>query len=404
MAPPYMATLEKLCHDAKTLKEAERILLIARANTGAGSGFDLGENRTGLPAVCAYIASQNLNNTNVTIEAAQIASCQTMLKFKKLRERVDKALAARKPARRGPLTFKTLIPAQCPRISLQAVGLMDEVEVTVREKMDADNDDTCSDDEITCAVFAWVCNVLEGQRLFKPTSFEGTYDVDADNMQHLNKLIKATCRRDREAQIREDYNKPAAPVKSASTSPRKSPSKPLRELPSRDSPQKRKVASPDADDALPLPDSPSKRQKVASSSLVTLETILRTTRSMSASPTKLLPAPSTPRKAQRLPSSPSKSPTKPQAAATPTRVIRLLPMDAVPPLSDSSEDEDAAPPPRRRFRPVFRDQQQWARCDPRLTKLARAAAEHHRTMIKRHGAPFQDYRRAEDSDIVIESD
>lgn len=54
----YAKTIESLCHDKKTRDEAKRLLQIARANTGVGSGFDLGEVRTGLAAVCAYEASQ----------------------------------------------------------------------------------------------------------------------------------------------------------------------------------------------------------------------------------------------------------------------------------------------------------------------------------------------------------
>ncbi|KAJ7080512.1 hypothetical protein C8R44DRAFT_540279, partial [Mycena epipterygia] len=388
----HTETIERLCHDRKTIDEATRLFLIARANTGAGSGFDLGEDRTGLAAVCAYLASQNLNNTNVTFDAAQIASCQSKPKFKKLIEQVGKALAARKPARQTPLAYGPLIREHCSHISLQAIPLMDQVEVLLLEKLDESN--TSSDDEITCAVFIWVCNVIEGRRLFHPNSFEDKYETDATHMRQLSKLIKSTCGH-LEAKILADYNKPVSPAKSASASPRKSPSKPaLRALPSRDSPQKRKVTFPDDGDDANAPESPTKRPKIAqsaaaSSSLVTLDSI-RKTRSMSSSPTKTLSAPSTPRKVQRMtPSSPSKSPSKPQAA-TPARTAKLVPL-AVDDALCSSDEEDYEPALRRRFRPVFRDQAQWAMCDPRLAELARAAAEYSKRMIKQHGLPFQDH-------------
>ena len=52
-----MDTINRLCTDPKTNDEAKRLFRLARANTAAGSGFDVGEDRVGLPAVCAYLAS-----------------------------------------------------------------------------------------------------------------------------------------------------------------------------------------------------------------------------------------------------------------------------------------------------------------------------------------------------------
>lgn len=214
-------------------------------------------------------------------------------------------------------------------------------------------------------------------------------------MKELGRIIKTICGRELGPKIHEDYNTPNVPTKSASTSPRKSPTKPSRILPSRDSPQKRKVIFPDPEDDPHVPESPSKRQKVVPVGLVTLESI-RQTRSMSSSPTKPLPGPSTPRKAPRLASSPFKSPTKPQGPATPSRALKVEAMDDD--ASSSEEEDHKPPPPRRRFRPVFRDQQQWAMCDPRLAELAKAAADFNQRMVKRFGLPFQDHRQDVDMD------
>ncbi|KAJ7780743.1 hypothetical protein DFH07DRAFT_1022698 [Mycena maculata] len=392
-----------LCYDQKTKEEALRLYRLADRQTAVGSGFDLGEDRSALPAVCAYIASQNLNNTNVTIEAAQIASCQRMLKFKKLCEHVQKALAARRPARRKPLAYKSLLQDDCTDVSVAAVGdWMDKVEILVREKLQDDEDDTRSDDEVTLAVFIAVCKIVSGHRL---QSLEEKYNTcNAASMTQLAKVIKAVCGRAMEAEIRDAYTTAlSATVKTASSSPRKSPAKPARVLPSRDSPQKRKVTFPDdaEDDGANTPDSPSKKQKVtqAAAALAKVEAIRTRTRSMSSSPTKPPPALSTPRKVGR-PASPSKSPTKPRAPATPSRVVKL-PIDDPP---SSSDEDDYAPPPRRRFRPVFRDQTQWALRDPRLAKLARAADEHTKRMIKRYGLPFPDLRHDADGDVPMDSD
>ncbi|KAJ7105490.1 hypothetical protein C8R43DRAFT_1046553 [Mycena crocata] len=392
-----LSTIEKLCHDKKTRDEATRLYRSARNNTAVGSGFDLGEKRTGLDAVCAYLASQQLNNTEVTFEAAQVASCQNKVTFQKLYEQVQKALATRKPAqRRDPLTHKALLQSHCPKFLPGAIQFMDNLEAQVMEQLP--EEDSSSDDDITLAVFMSICNVIEGQRLFHASSFAENYETNEKNIHGLNRIIKTICGRDVGNKIREDYNKAAA-AKSASVSPRKSPSKPQRVLPTRDSPQKRKVTFPDPEGDLLIPDSPTKRQKVAaSSSLVTLESI-RQTRSMSSSPTKPVPAPSTPRRTQRLAMSPSKSPAK--LPATPNRPSKLSAMDIDDPLS-SSEEEDYEPAPRRRFRPVFRDQQQWAMGDPRIAKLTEEALARHNSLVKRYGVPFQDYRN--DQDVAMDSD
>ncbi|KAJ6594160.1 hypothetical protein B0H19DRAFT_1246860 [Mycena capillaripes] len=396
----HAKTIENLCHDKKTSDEAKKLFQTARANTGVGSGFDLGEDRTGLAAVCAYEASQRLNNTNVTFEAAQLASCQSKAKFKRLHTQVVKALDTPKPAKRKPASFDMLLLDHCSKITRHALLFMNNVEALVTEKLEEDNKhDDITDDEITCAVFVWVCNVIEKQRLFHSKSFEEKYETDAANMRELNTIIKTVCGRDMEATIREDYTKAVEATKSASVSPRKSPTKPLRTLPSRDSPQKRKVAVPDAEEDLHTPDSPTKRRKVgqaASPSIATLDSIR--TRSMTSSPVKPPPTPSTPRKAQRLPPSPSKTPAKTLVTRTPTRAVKLIPV-ATDDVSESSDEEHEPPPPRRRFRPVFRDQKQWATYDPRLAKLAEAALEFNKRMVERHGLPFRDWRKEE-----VESD
>lgn len=50
--------LESLCRDPETLSQARGILRLAQKKTGPGSGHELGAHTTGLPAICAHIASQ----------------------------------------------------------------------------------------------------------------------------------------------------------------------------------------------------------------------------------------------------------------------------------------------------------------------------------------------------------
>jgi hypothetical protein len=57
---PNAHLLQNLCREPETLAEAQVILRLAQNKTGPGSGHELGPHTTGLPAICAYIASQRL--------------------------------------------------------------------------------------------------------------------------------------------------------------------------------------------------------------------------------------------------------------------------------------------------------------------------------------------------------
>ncbi|KAK7005669.1 hypothetical protein R3P38DRAFT_3367130 [Favolaschia claudopus] len=368
-------TIERLTSDKKTIIEAKRILQRALARTGAGSGHDLGESRTGLASVCAYLASQNLNNTSVTFEAAHSASCQTKPKFKKLHESVIKALQAPKPARRKPASFEELISQYSSRVSLAALPFMKDVEIKVLVKLDIEKNATVTDDELTCAVFMWVCNIIEKRNNFHSKTFLESHETNTKRMRHLKVDMDRLCGTDIE-KFRAKYNK------AISKSPRKSPTKPVRTLPSRDpSPQKRKATLLDEQEA-DVSESPTKKRKVGqpSDGFVTLESIRASNNS--SSPTK---PPATPRKAPRSPASPSKS--------SPTKVATVGRARVYDEAMLSSDEEDPEPRPRRRFRAVFQDQRQWILCDPRLAMLTANAAALKKQMVQRHGLPFQAVRQ-----------
>ncbi|KAJ7672005.1 hypothetical protein B0H17DRAFT_1208799 [Mycena rosella] len=309
---PPMEPMEQLCHDAQTFAEARRILFAARAQTGPGSGFDLGGDRTGLPALCAYLASQNLNNTHVTIEAARAAACQSLTNFKKLRDRVQHR----------------------PHISLRAIPWMERVNVLMLQWLDeSPDDDQGSDQEQICAVFMYVCDVIEAQPIPHFKSFED-YDLNPAALRHLRHVIKTACTSALATRIHNDYHT-LAPMHSTFR-PQMAP---LRALPSRD--RSRKPQSPTAPthpDVSPVP-----------SSLITLQSIRQTDAS----------------------SSTAKPPPSSSPLRQPPSVLR------------------PSPPSKRRFRPVFLDQRQWEACDPRLTQLSKTADEYYRVMVKLHGMPFQ---------------
>lgn len=114
----------------------------------------------------------------MTFEAAQIASCQAKAKFKKLHAQVVKAMDTPKPAKRKPASFSELRLDHCPQITRHVIQFMEKVEILVLEKLEEAKDhkhDDLTDDEIKCAVFVWVCNVVTVCQTAFPTGENSQY-------------------------------------------------------------------------------------------------------------------------------------------------------------------------------------------------------------------------------------
>jgi hypothetical protein len=50
--------LKRMNLKSETYSAALALLITVQAKTGPGSGYNLGSHSTGLPALCAYVASQ----------------------------------------------------------------------------------------------------------------------------------------------------------------------------------------------------------------------------------------------------------------------------------------------------------------------------------------------------------
>nr|GAT50735.1 predicted protein [Mycena chlorophos] len=303
------------------------------------SGFDIGEDRIGLPAVCALLASTRLNNTHVSFEAAHRASCLNKNKFKRLQETVVKALKLGDgPTERPEVTFDSLRSKHCPHISTRCLRWMELVQKDLEDAMQ-----DATSDEIKVATFVWVCNKIQPNEPLDIHAFTATYGVKLRKMRALDKTIDAQSG-NRASEIVQDLNSVRV-TRSSTSSPQK------RGLPR--SPQKPSVQL----------ESPSKRPKLSVAPLT--------------SPTKSSAArPASPRS-----QSPIKSPSKGKARVEPT------PDDE----DDEDEEEDELPPARRRrFRPVFRDTVQWRMRDPRLKKMDEDADALAERMVKLYGRPFEE--------------
>jgi len=67
----------------ETYDAAIALFINVQARTAPGSGYNLGPLSTGLPAVCAYFASQQLRNNDLSEKVAQQSSCLNQKDFAK---------------------------------------------------------------------------------------------------------------------------------------------------------------------------------------------------------------------------------------------------------------------------------------------------------------------------------
>ncbi|CAK5283966.1 unnamed protein product, partial [Mycena citricolor] len=393
----------KYCDDAKTIAEAERLFREARRITAPGSGHDLGENRTALEPICAYIASQRLNNTHVTIDAARIASCQALGPFKKLLARVEKALESTetKATSAESPTFAKIRIEHYQKTPLRMLGYMDKIMGLLVESFA----EKYSETEMVCATFAWVCNQTgDKEQAVSLDAFEAKYRVRRGKMKTVTKDIDEVCDKHMAEAVRSAYQAVLESTRAISLSPRKSPRKHTQpQTPSRHeqifgTPRKRKAAEAPSDsepeDTSASPTRQSKRLKAAG--LITLESIKRM-QSTPSSPSKTRQSPS--KSALRTPSATAAAP------GTPSRPSKSVQMVSIAEASSSDDDEEDELPraTRRRVRPVFRDQLQWGLCDPRLQIPNAKLGGGIKGRPARRSLVFPDLRR-KDGDMDVDSD
>jgi len=58
MSKPEEALIDRLTLRPEVREKARVLLRLVHSTTGPGTGYDIGEAKTGLPAICAYIASK----------------------------------------------------------------------------------------------------------------------------------------------------------------------------------------------------------------------------------------------------------------------------------------------------------------------------------------------------------
>ncbi|KAK0187769.1 hypothetical protein F5146DRAFT_1141230 [Armillaria mellea] len=408
----------QLCDDTETRETAKEIYRLANAKTGPGSGFDLGALKTGLPAICVYIA---LKNNQISRASAQQSSCLKPSDFDKGVTAVESALGAGSSRRSRSNTdgfYQNLIEEyELMPIAQLVTSWVRRTEsvLVMREVFNVDRK------EVKCAVFFWVCSFLKDDVVIEKEAFLSQFAVDTKTFEPiLKKLIKTAgslAQQIKAERVSYDPSKKVTPFFTPHTSPRKSPSKtPLRVAPS-NSPTKPNLTAPSPvktiAKSLFAPSTPSTRKSPLKPLRVPPTNDKRKEDNPLESPTKKRKLPS-PQPAEAPPESPTKkrkvqtprrspvkvdedenpfqSPSKKrQAVASSSRPLATFPQPQFSPTTpdDLFSEEEPELAPQRRFRPVFLDAKQWAGRDPRLEFIAKKADAAKRRIIEAHGHPFR---------------
>ncbi|KAI0699314.1 hypothetical protein C8T65DRAFT_793293 [Cerioporus squamosus] len=440
MSRQHDILLKQLCSDGEdinfeTFNKAKSLLNTAKLKTVPGSGYELGEGATGLPAICAYIAAEKLGDTNITEKIAQNASCLKPRLFKTTLNTVRSALAAAEAA--------TSPRKAAPRISYQVLldeyrlgrkGLVTDwmvnAENTLMRNLETRRRFGKAYDAVTVAIFCWTLRIM--QKKIDVDGLREEYNVSKDQFEEITESLHEVCRgveKSIKAEIaslkaQPSTGRPSGATTASPTKPRtirqasippplppptpsrsllRSPSKSALRAPSADlSPTKtpatsaksRSTAHRRRDEEFDALATPSKRQKFSSpikpltatpatprssSRLATIAAVRAARDADDEGPATLGAAgPSTPRRPRTMPGEPSSTHSnrsvRSHAGSAPSTPRRRMTLPTV------REEPEV---PRRRYRPVFADQQQWLKGDARLERELRPWMERWRELVKK---------------------
>ncbi|KAH8818618.1 hypothetical protein DL96DRAFT_1820052 [Flagelloscypha sp. PMI_526] len=412
--------LSLICTQPETLAKAKVLLHEALLKTAPGSGFDIGPFKSGLPAICAYIASQKLQNSDVSRIAAQAASCLQKADFEKTYYTVDAAICGARKSRRNPsdafsgrVTYDTLLSKhKVPLAASRVVPTLVMAEKAVI--MHPDYSMSFDEDWLKVLVFWYVCKVIKGEDMFPSEQFAEQHRIPHDifvtslltvrkAVTPIKDKIRQHIRDSRPPKVKKAVEKKQAegcddvkgkekavdesdePQQPLPRSPTKSKA-PLRPLPSR-SPQKRTLTTQDIQDA-GVGDSPSKRRRTTESSTLgvppptppdsTTSTPVASRAESSSSHALVSPSPEPPIVSSFSASLPPAAKDIPPAASPPKPRAKALP--PLPPLPYTRT---------QRFRPAYTDERQWCACDHTLRQLREAGERHLEEMTKLYGNPLK---------------
>ncbi|KAH9891567.1 hypothetical protein C8Q73DRAFT_649647 [Cubamyces lactineus] len=209
MSRAHHELLKRLCHNTDTLEKAKSILHTASIKTAQGSGYELGQGLSGLPAICAYIAAEELGDTDVTEKIAQVASCLKPKVFKTTLNTVKAALSAASasnpstPSKSRRLGYTELLTQR--KIGRKAVvlGWMQGAERTLMANREMRRKFGASYDALTVAVFCWACHLMGVRQRINVEALLEDYRVSQDQFYEITEALDELCQ-DAAQQIKAD--------------------------------------------------------------------------------------------------------------------------------------------------------------------------------------------------------
>ncbi|KAK7045650.1 hypothetical protein VNI00_007483 [Paramarasmius palmivorus] len=148
--------------NAETIQKALQLIPIARSKTHRSAGYNVPANA--VVPICAYLASQQIQNNDVDMEAARNKASMNAKDFRNLCNIVqgllEGELAEKKRKRRDKVTYDALIQEYTfSKSSAKVKGWLAEVEEELAELGRTGFDRTST--EVKCGVFLWVYGALE---------------------------------------------------------------------------------------------------------------------------------------------------------------------------------------------------------------------------------------------------
>ncbi|KAI6116546.1 hypothetical protein EDD16DRAFT_1482420 [Pisolithus croceorrhizus] len=450
----YNRQLRSLCTTPETLERAKSILNLTSVRTGRGTGF--AANAAVLPAVAAYLASERLNANEISLQSAATAACvkprvfEDMLKTVRTALQLDDGGDGRHGAGGDP-TYRSLATSHGVHPLKEAVRWMELAEVTLPQVEMIKKRYVLH--LMTCAIFFWVYHLM-GVSADSEKPFCENYNLKLIKLKNILRGLDEHCGTVADV-IRSTHPKiqPSQSTARAVAYTTKSPPTVLSQLPglspqkskppmksamkgkerelelmmSRAASQKRTVAFSqslhDPEEHGDMPETLTKRRRIESPTKPTSLPFMRGETMSSVAgedastaafrmaltgPTPTRPSspgnlpvlspsrtrssrtdaagpPSTPRRSRRLQTSNSNVPSPTRSFASATVVSTPFTSTCLPPV----------PPltlPRKRFYPVFVDQQQWVVKDPKVERMWADAVAHRTHMVGLYRHPLENYR------------
>ncbi|KAI0354887.1 hypothetical protein OH77DRAFT_1480990 [Trametes cingulata] len=249
MSRAHHQLLRRICHNNETFERAKDVLHTASIKTAPGSGYDLGPGSSGLPAICAYIAAQELGDNDVTEQIAQAASCLKPRVFKTTLNTVKSALSAASasasPSKGSPskatarnVTYSALLTEKKIGRKGLVQGWMQDAERTLMGNREMRRRFAGAYDAITVAVFCWTCQLMGVGKKANAEALMADYAIPKSQFEEITEALHEFCQ-DTVQTIEADI----ASLKAKSTkSPTKATASPSK--PSTASPSKPSAASP----------------------------------------------------------------------------------------------------------------------------------------------------------------